>query len=114
MQPLRQDAPRVDDLPAAGTWDRSMYGFAAALRAERVPAEGMSRLLTDASPERIAVAKSTVIDWNKRASDASRPYQEAILSKVYASWVVYGDESTTPMVYTRLAAERAKMRSVAG
>ena len=74
VQPLRQDAPRVDDLPAAGTWDRSMYGFAAALRAERVPAEGMSRLLTDASPEKIAVAKSTVIDWNKRASDASRPY----------------------------------------
>lgn len=38
-----------------------MYGFAAALRAERVLAEGMALLLTGVSLEGIAVAKSTVI-----------------------------------------------------
>ena len=106
--------PAVDGLPATGTWDRNMYGFAGALRSERMPAEGIARLLTDMSPDGIVVVKSTVIEGLKRACDASRPYSEAILSKVRASSVVYEDESTTPMVYTRLTAERSEMLAVAG
>ena len=61
MQPLRQDAPCRRRPAATGTRDRNMYGFAAALRAERVLAEGMALLLTGVSLEGIAVAKSTVI-----------------------------------------------------
>lgn len=114
MQPLRHDGLAVDVLSAMGMRDRNMYGFADALRAECVSAEGIARLLTDVPPEGIAVAKSTVIEGLKREGDASRPYSEAILSKVRASWVVYGDESTTPLMYTRLTAERAEMLAVAG
>lgn len=55
-----------------------------------------------------------MIEGLERVSGVPRPYSEAIMSKVRALRVVYGDESTTPMVYTRLAAERAEMRSVAG
>ena len=85
-----------------------MYGFATALRAERMPAEGISCLLTDVSPEGIAVAMSTAIEVLKRAGDASRPYSEAMMSKVRASRVAYGNEAATPMVYTQLTADGPK------
>ena len=111
VRPLRQNGLAVDGLSATGMLDRNVYGFADALRAECVPAEGIARLLTDVPLEGIAIA---VYGDQWLEGDASRPYAEAIVSKVRASWVVYGDESTTPMVYMRLTAERAEMLAVAG
>lgn len=106
--------PAVDGLPANGTWDHSMCGFATALRANKMVDEDIARMLTDIAPKAIKVSKTNVIDSLGRVCDALRPYSEAIVSKIRGGAVAYEDETTSPAVPTRQTAERAERLAVAG
>lgn len=106
--------PAVDGLPAKGSWSRPLCGFGASLRAHKMSNDDISDVLTDMAPPGIKVTKSNVVDSLGRICDASRPYSEAILSKIKGEAVVYEDETTSLAVPSRHTAERAEKLAVAG
>lgn len=106
--------PAVDGLPAKGSWSRPLCGFGASLRAHKMSNDDISDVLTDMAPPGIKVTKSNVVDSLGRICDASRPYSEAILSKIKDEAVVYEDETMSLAVPSRHTAERAEKLAVAG